>query len=121
MNFLDRLNSTIDDVKLDAAKELSDRDRRYKDILSLIVQHCKNVGFINSQDVNDKTIKYEWLCLVVDIHLTAIMLTDQIDGNDIPMDSKIIQEDNEAKAKQILESIVLYLVAASPKPDWRRF
>ncbi|PMN52655.1 hypothetical protein BCT31_13875 [Vibrio lentus] len=121
MNFLDKLNSTIDDVKLDAAKELADRERRYKDILSLIVKCCENVRFINSQDIKDNTNKYEWLCSVVDVHLTAIMLTDQIDGNDIPMDSEIIQEDNEAKAKQILESIVLYLVAASPKPDLRRF
>ncbi|MEC6799286.1 hypothetical protein VXS03_19755 [Photobacterium sp. S4TG1] len=121
MNFLDKLNSTIDDVKLDAAKELSDRDRRYKNILSLIVKYCENVRFINSQDINDKTNKYEWLCSVVDIHLTAIMLTDQIDGNDIPMNSEMIKEDNEAKAKQILESIVFKLVSASPKPDWRRF
>ncbi|MGF1908791.1 hypothetical protein L4C38_05005 [Vibrio kasasachensis] len=121
MNFLDKLNSTIDDVKLDEAKELARRDRRYKDILSIIIQHCENVGFINEQDVKDRANKYKWLCLVVDIHLTAIMLTDQIDGNDIPMNSEMIKDDNEAKAKQILESIVLKLVAASPKPDLRRF
>ncbi|GLR74779.1 hypothetical protein [Aliivibrio sifiae] len=121
MLFIDKLNSSFDELKLDAAKELVNRDRRYKDILSIISRYCENVSFINGQDIKDRTNKYEWLCSVVDIHLTATMLTDQIDGNDIPMDSEIIKEDNEAKAKQILESIVLYLVAASPKPDLRRF
>ncbi|HCE2477628.1 TPA: hypothetical protein NGT97_005316 [Vibrio parahaemolyticus] len=119
MNFVDKLNSTIDTIRIDAAKEFTRRECRYKDILSIVIQYCENIDFINSQDVKNRTNKYEWLCLVVDINLIAIMLTDQIDGNDIPMNSEMIKEDNEAKAKQILESIVLKLVSASPKPDFR--
>ncbi|EGQ7975778.1 hypothetical protein I7Z51_004781 [Vibrio parahaemolyticus] len=117
MDFVDKLNSNIYEIKINAAKELSNRDCRYKDILSIIVHYCNKASFINNKDVSDRTDKYKWLCFVVDIHLIAIMLTDQIDGNDIPMDSEMIKEDNEAKAKQILESIVLKLVSGSPKLD----
>ncbi|WP_140257958.1 hypothetical protein, partial [Vibrio parahaemolyticus] len=113
MDFVDKLNSTIDTIKMDAAKKLVRREHRYNDILSIVIQHCESIDFINRQDIKNRTNKYEWLCLVVDINLTAIMLADQIDGNDIPMNSEMIQEDNEAKAKQILESIVFKLVSAS--------
>ncbi|MEZ8088123.1 hypothetical protein [Vibrio sp. 1S139] len=117
MEFLDSINIGIDRSKLKAAKELSKRDRRYKDILSMVISYCEEVEFIKDKDKDKKerTHKFEWLCSVVDIHLSAIMLNDQIDGNDIPMDTEMIQEDNESKAKQIVESIALYLVAASPK------
>ncbi|NVO99820.1 hypothetical protein HWA77_06300 [Photobacterium damselae subsp. damselae] len=117
MDFVDKLNLNFDETKINAAKELANRDCRYKDILSIIVNYCNKASFINNKDVSDRTDKYKWLCFVVDIHLIAIMLTDQIDGNDIPMDSEMIKEDNEAKAKQILESIVLKLVSSSPKPN----
>ncbi|OQQ07838.1 hypothetical protein BK411_10795 [Vibrio splendidus] len=120
MEFLDRINVGIDREKLKAAEDLSKRERRYKDILSVVIKYCEKVEFVRNEDIKEKTHKFEWLCSVVDIHLTAIMLNDQIDGNDIPMDDYMIQEDNESKAKQIVESIALYLVAASPRIDLGR-
>lgn len=115
MNFLDRINVGVDRSKLEAAKEISKRECRYKDILSIVITLCENVKFIDDKDKVKRTQKFEWLCSIVDIHLTAIMLNDQIDGNDIPMDYEMIQEDNESKAKQIIESIALHLVSVSPK------
>lgn len=115
MEFINRINEGVDKSKLKAAKEVSKRERRYKDILSIVISYCEKVKFINDKDQVDRTMKFEWLCSVVDIHLTTIMLNDQIDENDIPMDYEMIQEDNESKAKQITESISLYILAASPK------
>lgn len=121
MNFEDRINKGINRTKLEAATELSKRDCRYKDILSIVLMHCDKVKFIDIRDKEDRTIKFEWLCKIVDIHLTSIMLADQIYGNDIPMDSAMIHEDNERKAQQIVESITLYLIAASPKFDLKDY
>lgn len=115
MEFLEKINVGIDREKLKAAEDLSKRERRYKEILSLVINYCEKVDFINNKDREDISQKIKWLCLMVDTHLTALMLNDQIDGNDIPMDSIMIQEDNENKARQIVESVALHLVAASPK------
>lgn len=115
MEFLDRINIGIDRSRLKAAGDLSKRERRYKEILSMVINYCEKVEFINDKDREEKSQKFKWLCLMVDTHLTAIMLNDQIDGNDIPMDMEMIQEDNENKARQIVESVALHLISASPK------
>ncbi|AMG05473.1 hypothetical protein WJ038_02960 [Vibrio parahaemolyticus] len=114
-NFNERFNNAIDMVKLEKAVELSKRDSRFKEIFNIIFLKCKTVGFIDDVDRKNNTYKYKWLSIVIDIHLTAMMLTDLLDENDIPMDSDMIREDNFIKANQILENIILYLVASVPK------
>ncbi|MBY8291177.1 hypothetical protein [Vibrio parahaemolyticus] len=115
MNFNERFNNAIDIVKLEKAVELSKRDSRFKEIFNIVFLKCKTVGFIDDVDRKNNTYKYKWLSIVIDIHLTAMMLADLIDDNDIPMDSEMIQKDNEEKSKEIIESIILYLIASVPK------
>ncbi|QET61109.1 hypothetical protein FOB75_09400 [Vibrio parahaemolyticus] len=115
MSFEVSILEYIGEAKLEAAKELSRRDSRYKEILSLVVAYCEDVGFINNDDEKIKSKRLVWLSLVVDIHLTSILLTDKIDGNDIPMDSEMIKEDNESKARQIIENMIVHLIASIPK------
>lgn len=119
MNFLDKINSGISKSKIEVANQLAQRSNRYSEILSIIIIYCKDVEFITNKDIKEKSRKFRWLCSVTDIHLTSMMLMDQIDGNDVPMNSEMIKEDNKNKAKQITESIALYLIAESPKPDLR--
>ncbi len=115
MCFEVNLLDSIDSSKLEVAKELSKRDSRYNEILSIVVSYCERAGFIDNKDEKKKSRRLLWLSVIVDIHLTSILLTDQIDGNDIPMNIEMIKEDNESKAKQIIENMLIHLVASSPK------
>ncbi|WP_431786523.1 hypothetical protein [Vibrio harveyi] len=100
MNFVDKLNSMLETSEIENNIELSKRDTRYHDILEIIITSCKNAGLISCDDINSCSDIYLWICAMVNIHLMSMMLIDQIDENDVPMDSMMIKEDNINKAKK---------------------
>ncbi|EJI1393184.1 hypothetical protein HJ101_17835 [Vibrio parahaemolyticus] len=118
MDFVDKLNSNLNSVKIEKEIISNQRNIRYNEILELVLEVCEKVGFTNMTDRERNSKKYRWICIVVDINLTSMMLIDQIDENDIPMNSDMIREDNYAKAKVIVEKIAVYTIESVPKFTW---
>ncbi|HGF4961101.1 TPA: hypothetical protein ACF33V_003499 [Vibrio parahaemolyticus] len=104
---------------IDSIFEINYSDKNKKkfklpEILDKVIGVCVNTEFITSEDIECKSKKYEWICSFVDIHLTAMAITDYLDGNDIPKSNEDYDIDNELKAKVILEQIASKILLSSP-------
>ncbi|HCG5682349.1 TPA: hypothetical protein ACOJPC_004182 [Vibrio fluvialis] len=94
--------------------EKREKQHRFPKILDNVLKVCIYAEFITQHDIDNSTKLYEWIFDFVDSHVTAMVITDYLDGNDIPKNESDYYMDNELKAKIILEEIAKKIILSTP-------
>lgn len=96
------------------ANSMATPELKSEQIRLAVLKHCQNSGFINKQDKEVNSPRYEWLLEALELNLLSLNLLDQIILDVsyplIPLD---IKTEIDAKAASIVKDIAKRVMATT--------
>ncbi len=85
-------------------------------VFDKVIRLCKNANVINGNDIERKSLRYLWLKTVIEIHLSALRITSQIDvDEDVKYDFEYFFKFSDEISKMIAESVASRLLNSLPE------
>lgn len=81
-----------------------------------VIEICKKANLINDNDVDKNSLRYLWLKTVIEIHLSALRITSQINvDEDVNFDFDYYFKFADEISKTISENVASKLLSSLPK------